>query len=445
MKKALPIHPLPESPGTPPGPASQPAPWRFNRLFSAPHRLAFAAAALLFALTGAWWAVAMVGHALGVAWPWSLPPAIAHGLLMGLGFMPMFFIGFLFTAGPKWLALPDVEARRVAAPLALQLAGWGVFLVATHAAFTPLAAALGSAALGAATLGWTLAVLRFARLVFASTVNDRVHAGTVLAAGIVGMVALAISASGVAVERYDVVRAATQAALWGFIGVVFVTVSHRMIPFFTAAALPALDAWRPLWLLVVFVAVLGIEAAVAMVEALWWPLPFALRAAQVAVEAPAALLLLVLAVRWGLVQSLKVRLLAMLHVGFVWLGLALALSAISHALLLASGGERSLGLAPLHAYTMGYLGSTLLAMVTRVSAGHSGRPLAADDFVWRLFLGLQGVVVLRVAIGAGAAAGIGEAPLPIALTAIGWALVVVVWARRYIGWYGRPRVDGRRG
>ena len=135
----------------------------------------------------------------------------------------------------------------------------------------------------------------------------------------------------------------------------------------------------------------------------------------------------------------------MLHVGFVWLGLALALSAISHALLLASGGERSLGLAPLHAYTMGYLGSTLLAMVTRVSAGHSGRPLAADDFVWRLFLGLQGVVVLRVAIGAGAAAGIGEAPLPIAVAAIGWAFVAVVWARRYIGWYGRPRVDGRPG
>jgi uncharacterized protein involved in response to NO len=437
--KTLPIRPLPESPDT------LPARWRFDRLFSAPHRLAFAAAALLFALTGTWWALAMVGRALGIAWPWSVPPALVHGLVMGLGFMPMFFIGFLFTAGPKWLALPEVEARSLAVPLALQLAGWSVFVAAAHAPSAPLATVLGTAALGTAALGWTLAVLRFARLVFASSASDRVHASTVLAASIVGVVALALSTSGVAVERYDVVRAAMLAGLWGFIGVVFVTVSHRMIPFFTAAALPALDAWRPLWLLVVFVAVLGVEAAVAIAETLWWPLPFALRAAQVAVEAPAALLLLVLAVRWGLVQSLKVRLLAMLHVGFVWLGLALALSAMSHALLLASGGERSLGLAPLHAYAMGYLGSTLLAMVTRVSAGHSGRPLAADDFVWRLFLGLQGVVVLRVAIGAGAAAGTGEASLPIALAAIGWALVVVVWACRYIGWYGRPRVDGRPG
>ena len=443
--KTLPIRPRPDSRGMPPAPAVQPVPWRFSRLFSAPHRLAFAGAALLFGLTGTWWAVAMVGRALGVAWPWGLPPGLAHGLLMGLGFMPMFFIGFLFTAGPKWLALPEVEARRLAVPLAMQLAGWGMFLAATHVPAVPLATALGTAGLTAAALGWTLAVVRFARLVLASRASDRVHAITVLMAAIAGVLALAVAAAALPFAAYGLVRAAMLAALWGFIGVVFVTVSHRMIPFFTAAALPALDAWRPMWLLVVFVAVLGIEAAVAFAETLWWPLPAPLRAAQVAVEAPAALLLLALALRWGLVQSLKLRLLAMLHMGFVWLGIALALSAISHALLLASGGERSLGLAPLHAYTMGYLGSTLLAMVTRVSAGHSGRPLAADDFVWRLFLALQGVVVVRVAIAAGVASGAGEAPLPIALTAIGWALVVVVWARRYIGWYGRPRVDGRPG
>jgi len=45
---------------------------------------------------------------------------------------------------------------------------------------------------------------------------------------------------------------------------------------------------------------------------------------------------------------------------------------------MASGGE-GLGLAPMHALSMGYLGATLIAMITRVAAGHSGRPLAADD------------------------------------------------------------------
>ena len=63
------------------------------------------------------------------------------------------------------------------------------------------------------------------------------------------------------------------------------------------------------------------------------PWPAALRAVQVGLDVSGAVLLLGLALRWGLVQSLRIRLLAMLHIGFVWLGIAFALSALSHALI----------------------------------------------------------------------------------------------------------------
>jgi uncharacterized protein involved in response to NO len=85
------------------------------------------------------------------------------------------------------------------------------------------------------------------------------------------------------------------------------------------------------------------------------------------------------------VQSLKFRLLAMLHGGFAWLGIAFALAAVSHALMALTDGELSLGLAPTHALAMGYLGATQFAIVTRVSSGHSGRALAADDTAWALY------------------------------------------------------------
>lgn len=85
-------------------------------------------------------------------------------------------------------------------------------------------------------------------------------------------------------------------------------------------------------------------------------------------------MLLWLAVVWGLVQSLKIRLLAMLHVGFVWLGLALLYSAASQALWLATG-QPVLGLGALHALSMGFLGSIMVAMVTRVSLDY-GIPIA---------------------------------------------------------------------
>ena len=142
---------------------------------------------------------------------------------------------------------------------------------------------------------------------------------------------------------------------------------------------------------------------------------------------------------WGLVQSLKIRLLAMLHVGFVWFGLSLLLSGLSQWLL-AAGGVPTLGLGALHALTMGFLGSILLAMVTRVACGHSGRALVADATVWTLFWGLQVAVLLRIAGTLPHAGG-----LWLAAAALTWAGVVLVWGGRLVNWFGRPRADGRPG
>ena len=188
-----------------------------------------------------------------------------------------------------------------------------------------------------------------------------------------------------------------------------------MIPFFTASALPFLDAWRPNWLLWVMLAVLAVRGAGAVADLLWWPLPAAWRWAQVAVEAPAAALMLWLAVRWGLVQSLKIRLLAMLHGGFVWLGLALALAA--RVARPDGAGRRRPGPGADARAEHGLPGRTLIAMITRVAAGHSGRPLAADNLAWALYWALQAATLLRVGAALWPAA---DAPL-VLLAAAAWA------------------------
>jgi uncharacterized protein involved in response to NO len=419
--------------------------WRFAWLFAAPHRLAFSAGALLLAASALWWAVAMLAQSQGGGLRWALPPAQAHALVMTLGFMPLFFCGFLFTAGPRWLGHPPVAARQLLPPLLAMVAGWSVFLLGAHGPDAEFGRSLGGIGLAAVALGWSQVGWAFLRMLTASDAADRTHAKLVAAAAAIGALALWAASAGLLAGRTDIVRVATLAALWGFVGVVYATVAHRMIPFFTAAALPVLDAWRPQWLLWSLVGLLGTEAAFAVADSLWWPLPVALRAGQAAIELPAGLGLLALAFRWGLVQSLSMRLLAMLHLGFVWLGLALLLSGLSHALMAASGDAQSLGVAPLHAYTMGFLGSTLLAMVTRVSCGHGGRALTADDFIWRLFWVLQFGVLARVAAAILAAAGAAGALPLIALAALGWCAVCVSWALRYGRWYGTPRADGRAG
>lgn len=408
--------------------------WRLARLLTAPHRLGFFSAALMLATSALWWTLTLAMRHAGVALPWAVPPPLAHGLFMAMGFMPLFIVGFLFTAGPRWLGLSDVPARSLRDPVLAILVGWALALAGFH-----LHAALAGLGVAVVAGGWSVVVLRFGRLLRLSPVPDQLHARVITVAAAVGAAALWAAALALAGGHVTAIRVATQVALWGCLAPVFATVSHRMIPFFTASALPFLDAWRPNWLLWVMLGALASCGAGAVAELLWWPLPVTWRWAQVVVEAPAALLLLWLAVRWGLVQSLKIRLLAMLHGGFVWLGLALALAAVSHGL--QAGGGLGLGLAPTHALAMGYLGATLIAMITRVAAGHSGRPLAADDLAWALYWTLQAAVLLRVAATLWPAA---EVPL-VLLAVVAWAAAATGWAWRYGAWLGQPRADGRPG
>ncbi len=416
--------------------AERPNAWHLARLASAPHRLGFFAAAVMLAVTALWWLLALVAREASVAVPWAVPPAVAHGLAFALGFMPLFMIGFLFTAGPRWLGLPDATTEHLVRPVITMLAGWPLALVGFHA--SAALAALGVAIVAA---GWITTQYRFWGYIRASVAADQRHPRTVAVVMGIGAVAMVCAALALALGEFDHARAAIQLAIWGFLAPVFTTVSHRMIPFFSASAVPTLDAWRPYWLLNVMLLTLGVSGLGAVAEVLWWPLPAALRVALLLVQAPAAVLMLWLAWRWGMVQSLRIRLLAMLHGGFVWFGLALALAACSQARVLWLGPQASLGLAPLHALTMGYLGCTLIAMITRVTAGHSGRPLAADNTAWTLYLIVQAAVLLRVAAAlwlAGAAV--------LTLLAIGaWAAGCGGWALRYGSWLGRPRVDGRPG
>jgi uncharacterized protein involved in response to NO len=414
--------------------------WRWRRLLDAPHRLGFFAGALIWAMGAAWWFVVLGARLAPSAMPWSVSPGLAHALLMTFGFTPLFFTGFLFTAGPKWLAQPEQPARALLPTVAAAITGWALFLPGVH-----LSAALAAAGLALVAFGWSVFALRFARLVLTSRVADRIHARWVGVACGVGAIALWLAAASLAAQREDLARAAVQLGLWGFVALIFATVAHRMIPFFNDSAMPGLDLRRPAWLLWLFGATLAAQAAFGACDALTGPLPAALRWLQVALEAPVAALLLWLALRWCFVPTLRrhlrQRLLLMMYIGFAWfaLALALALAAVTHATIAIAGDARAPGLAPLHAMAMGFLGSTLMAMASRVACGHSGRSQVVDALLWRLFWLLQAAVLMRL-LGAW-----WPAPLLLAIAALAWAVVAAGWALRYGRWFGRPRADGRPG
>ncbi len=411
-------------------------PWRLRWLLAAPHRLAFFGAAVMLSISALWWCAVLFSRVLGLGVPWAVSSGTAHALMMSMAFTPLFFAGFMFTAGPRWLNMPEVGAAQLLPAVSATVLGWLISLVGFHG--STLVAGAGVLIVA---LAWTTITFKFMQLWRYSPSLDKAHANVMVLSFCAGVVGLWLAAIGLLAGEETWVRMATQGSIWCFVASVFATVSHRMIPFFSASAIPKLDAWRPLWLLWVSLFVLWFEGLVAVLDLLVWPSNMAFRWVQVGVEAPTALLILWLSFRWGLVQSLKIRLLAMLHGGFVWLGLALMLQAVSHTMMALSQGQSSLGLAPLHALTVGYLGATMMAMATRVSSGHGGRPLAADDLVWGLYWVLQTAALLRVVAAVWPAAG--SWPALVAISA--WTLATCAWSLRYGSWFGRPRLDGRPG
>jgi uncharacterized protein involved in response to NO len=416
------------------GGGTRPGGWSWAALLAAPHRLAFFLAMVVLVGSGLWWALVQVDRVAGVGLPYELAPSVVHASVMTFGFIPLFFAGFLFTAGPKWLGVEGPTARDVRAPLLLSTAGWLAWLPSSHVNAWLAAASLSLALAG---LSWT--AWRFLGLVRASRAPDRVHAKCIAAALVAGCLCLAGVVAGMLLDEPGLARAFVVTALWAFIVSVYATVAHRMIPFFTSSALPMVRAWRPFWVLRVLLGVAVFEAASVWLDAAFFDAA-AWHAIRGAVELAAGGVVIWLAFAWGLVQSLKVRLVAMLHIGFSWLGIGLALSGVSQ-LVLAFTGEDFLPLAALHAVTMGCLGSLMVAMVTRVTCGHGGRPLVADNFVWALFWLLQLAVLLRIA----AAAPLDHALQVTLAAAVAWAAVLGAWALRYGSWYGRPRADGRPG
>jgi uncharacterized protein involved in response to NO len=396
-----------------------------KRLLDAPHRIFFFAAAVQIVIVSAWWAASLLARAAGLALPASLEPAAMHALLMIYGFFPLFIYGFLYTAGPRWLDHSPLERSQYAVPaIAAASAAW-LLLPALL-----LGAQVAAAVVFACILAWSWLLARFVMLIVASRVGDRVHViliAAALALGILGLVAARLWLV-TGQERWQ--QAMQVVGLWGFLVPLFASVAHRMIPFFTANVAPYVAPWRPAWTLAILLGASLAHGALALAGLAAWTW---------VADAPAGAMAAYLAWRWGFARSLSNRMLAMLHLGFAWMAAAWVLNAAQSAAALA--GEAVLGLAPVHALSIGFLASLTLAMVSRVSCGHSGRRVTADRLTWIVFLCLQAAAATRVAadIFTGAYAGL------LAAAALLWLGCFGAWTWRYLPYYWSPRADGKPG
>ena len=398
--------------------------------FAAPHRVMFLSGTVQALAVMAFWSIEVGGRYAGLwtvpAWPLlaQLPPFALHALLVSCGVFPLFIFGFILTAGPRWQGAGELSQRDFLPAFVLLAGGW---LLVWVALMLPQLLVVG---LSVALVGWLAVALTLTRLARRRG-GDREHIVFVALAAWLGAAGLGSFAVFAAGGTLLWLRLGISLAVWGFLLPVFLTVAHRMLPFFTSSAVRGYVVHRPVWALRALLTFSVAHGTLTVLEQARW---------LWLVDAPAMLVAGRLTWLWWSRAAMQNRMLAVLHLAFAWLAPAFALSAVQS--LANDRVPGLLGQAPLHALTLGFFASMLIGMASRVTLGHSGRPVAADQAMWRAFCMMQAAALLRV---------ISELPaLPGAYTlmwrsSLLWLGAFALWAARYAPAFWRPREDGKGG
>jgi len=372
----------------------------------------FLAGALFAALALPLWILALHGSA---GWQPSGGWLAWHRHELVFGFGLAIIAGFLLTAVQTWTGLPGLSGTPLAALAALWLAarvGWLVGLPALPLLVLELVFPL-----------WVALVM--ARMLWAVRQKKNYPVVAVLV-----LLALADGLSMLGLLRGDdgLQRQGILAGVW-LIAAMLGLIGGRVIPFFTQRGVGRVEAFAPIvwldWALLIGAPLVALVYAAGLGTT-----------PSLAVGALFALLglgHLVRLARWQDRRLWRVPLLWSLHLAYAWLAVACLGMAAWHFGWLASPSPAT------HALTVGAMGGLILAMIARVSLGHTGRPLQPPRAMIGAFALLQFGTLARVLL-------VEFWPLgSLHLAATCWALAFGLFVVFYAPMLCRTRADGHPG
>ncbi len=332
----------------------------------------------------------------------------AHEMIFGYAFAIV--VGFLFTAVRNWSGKPTPSGKVLLLIVALWLEARVLLLLALPipALYFDLAFAI-AAAFGIAM-----------PLKAGGNRRNYFFVLLLLAIGIAnGAFSLAIVGA-IAVSPRQMLGVALDLVL-----IIMVVMGGRVIPMFTASALPQSRPKRPPLLeMLAIVSVVMLLAA----DVLAVPAPLIGCVAALAAMAHGARLLL-----WQPWHTVRRPILWILHLAYAWIVVHLALRSVAAWV----PGVSSLAT---HALTVGGIGGLTLGMMTRTARGHTGRPLVAEKGEVTIYMLIQVASVVRVFLPLAAP--------QMLMAAVGWSgalwvAAFVIFVVKYAPFLWRPRLDGK--
>lgn len=297
--------------------------------------------------------------------------ALWHAHEMVFGYTVAVIAGFLLTAVPNWTHAETATGAR----LGFLFTVWALGRVVMNLP-------VFSSNIITATIDWAfLPLLAFtlARPIISSH-NRRNYVMPV----VISTLALANALTHASELRWVSADLGRHAVIFAVDVIVFLcaVITGRVVPMFTRNATQKDSIAAPVALERTYLVSLALFALGDL---------FAPDSLAVAILASiAGVLTLARSARWGVRHTFAKPILWILHLGHLWIALALFLRTASH------WGLTGAGTTSLHALTLGVIGTLTLGMMARVGLGHTGRTITASGPTVASFVCIALAVFLRV-------------------------------------------------
>ena len=139
---------------------------------------------------------------------------------------------------------------------------------------------------------------------------------------------------------------------------------------------------------------------------------------------------LVRLVRWRGWRCVSNPLLLVLHLGYLWLAIGVMMLGLSQWAIIPQQ-------AAVHALSVGAMATMILAVMSRASLGHTGRPLVANRLITMAFVSITIAAAARVM----ASLAVGDPQIMLALAGLGWLVAFALFLVVFTPILCSPRAD----